>query len=136
MQTFMDAIRVTRRLKLQYLWIDSLCIIQDSNTDWLHESSLMSNIYKYSFCNIAASAAADDHGGLFFDRDPFLALPTRVNLNNIRISSPDVSPVFDQSEGRGQNSRDGLYDLYWDDYWMDDIYKSPLSHRAWVLQEV
>lgn len=29
-RTFSDAIEVTRKLKVRYLWIDSLCIIQES----------------------------------------------------------------------------------------------------------
>src|SRR5436305_14453620 len=33
-KTFQDAIVVTRRLGYQYLWIDSLCIVQDSHRDW------------------------------------------------------------------------------------------------------
>ena len=135
MQTFRDAIKVTRRLKVQYLWVDSLCIIQDSNPDWLHESSLMSNVYKYSFCNIAATAAADDHGGLFRDRDPYFDLPTRINLDTIWIDSPNMGPGSDQRERRGRN---GLHDLYWgEEHWTDDLEDASfLSKRAWVLQEV
>ena len=136
MQTFKDAIEATRRLNVQYLWIDSLCIIQDSKTDWLCESSLMSSVYKYSFCNLAASAAADDHDGIFCDRDPCIDIPTRVNFDNIEVGSPCVSSVSEQSEGRRQNSRDGLYDFYWERHWWENVHGSPLSHRAWVLQEV
>lgn len=40
-RTFLDAIRVTRSLGFQYLWIDSLCTLQDSNDDWVFESSRM-----------------------------------------------------------------------------------------------
>lgn len=135
-QTFKDAIKVTRRLRVQYLWIDSLCIIQDSRTDWLHESSLMSNVYKYSFCNIAATASADDHGGCFFDRDPLFDLPTRVNLADLKIGPPVESTGSDNTEERGQNNLDGLCDLYWNDQWIRDVNDSPLFKRAWVLQEV
>lgn len=44
-QTFQDAITITRRLGLRYLWIDSLCIIQDSTEDWARESSMMGLVY-------------------------------------------------------------------------------------------
>ena len=40
-KTFHDAIGVARRLNIRYLWIDSLCIMQDSENDWLKESALM-----------------------------------------------------------------------------------------------
>ncbi|KAF2108483.1 hypothetical protein BDV96DRAFT_260210 [Lophiotrema nucula] len=36
-QTFQDAVYVTRRLGFSYLWIDALCIMQDSEDDWLQE---------------------------------------------------------------------------------------------------
>lgn len=42
---FHDATIITRRLGYRYLWIDSLCIIQDSKSDWETESSNMGNIY-------------------------------------------------------------------------------------------
>lgn len=54
-QTFQDAIVVAQRLGCQYLWIDSLCIIQDSTEDWLHEAGLMGEVYANSHCNIAAT---------------------------------------------------------------------------------
>jgi len=34
-KTFNDAIALTRRLGVRYIWIDSLCIIQDDNLDWV-----------------------------------------------------------------------------------------------------
>lgn len=77
METFKDAIKVTRSSGLKYIWIDSLCIIQDSQSDWLHESKLMSNVYKYSYCNISATAAANDTIGLFCERNPSLDFPVR-----------------------------------------------------------
>lgn len=40
-KTFQDAVIVTRKLSMRYLWIDSLCIIQNSGDDWAKESSYM-----------------------------------------------------------------------------------------------
>ncbi|KAF8854964.1 HET-domain-containing protein [Acephala macrosclerotiorum] len=56
-KTFADAIEIVRSLQQRYLWIDSLCIIQDSPEDWAFESSRMSDIYSNSTINIAAVAA-------------------------------------------------------------------------------
>ncbi|OTA77272.1 hypothetical protein M434DRAFT_402379 [Hypoxylon sp. CO27-5] len=44
-QNFRDAIEVTRILGMRYLWIDALCIIQDSKTDWLNEAGKMSSVF-------------------------------------------------------------------------------------------
>lgn len=93
----------------------------------------MSNVYKYSFCNIAATASADDHGGCFYDRDPVFDLPTRVSLADLEIDSPDERPG---TKERGQSTVDGLCDIYWNDQWIQDISDSPLFQRAWVQQEV
>ncbi|KAK0713227.1 heterokaryon incompatibility protein-domain-containing protein, partial [Lasiosphaeria miniovina] len=63
---FQDAIVFTRWLKVRYLWIDSLCIIQDSGQDWL-ESVKMVDIYRNSFLTIASTS---DGGGLFYPTLP------------------------------------------------------------------
>lgn len=52
-QNFGDAIMVTRLLGIRYLWIDSLCIIQNSTEDWLQESAKMGDTYKDSLITIA-----------------------------------------------------------------------------------
>jgi hypothetical protein len=70
-QTFQQAIALTKRMGHRYIWIDSLCIIQDSEDDWHYESSRMGDVYKNSFCNISATAAEDGRMGLFFERDRF-----------------------------------------------------------------
>ncbi|PQE31622.1 HET domain-containing protein [Rutstroemia sp. NJR-2017a WRK4] len=68
--TFRDAIQVTRELGIPYLWIDSLCIIQDDDTDWEVESSKMTSIYQNSFLTICATTAKDDDAGLWSREEP------------------------------------------------------------------
>jgi hypothetical protein len=53
------AIFIASKLGLEYLWIDSLCIIQDDEDDWRQESALMSTVYGNSYLNIAAAGASD-----------------------------------------------------------------------------
>jgi hypothetical protein len=62
-RTFKDALKITRELGLKYLWIDSLCIIQDSGQDWQVEAGQMSSVYGGSYVNIAASSAKGAHEG-------------------------------------------------------------------------
>jgi hypothetical protein len=52
-QTLRDAFTVTRALGIRYLWVDALCIIQDSREDWEIESAKMANIYGNSLVSIA-----------------------------------------------------------------------------------
>ncbi|PVH68562.1 HET-domain-containing protein [Cadophora sp. DSE1049] len=66
--SFRDAVTITRRLGLSYLWIDSLCIVQDDLEDWRVESAQMSRIYGLSFLTIVAAGASNSHGGCFIPR--------------------------------------------------------------------
>jgi hypothetical protein len=118
-KTFREAVQFCRTLGLRYLWIDSLCIMQNSSDDWIKQSADMENIYRYATCNIAASAAVDGSAGCFTDRDPRFAEIFRVRLPSL----PQDSSCSD------------LYDIMSQSFWSGDISKAPLSARAWVLQE-
>ena len=63
-KTFRDAIEVTRSLGIRYLWIDSLCIIQDSPVDWAQESNNMGSIYRNAVITIAAVDSPDSDSGM------------------------------------------------------------------------
>jgi hypothetical protein len=69
-KTFRDAIEITKALGLDYLWIDSLCIIQDDVGDWTSEAGLMCEVYSCCAVSIAASSALNGNGGCLFSRDP------------------------------------------------------------------
>lgn len=64
-KTFRDAVLVTRGLGLRFLWIDSLCIIQDSKEDWDFEASRMAKVYNNAYLTIAADLAPHPNVGLF-----------------------------------------------------------------------
>ncbi|KAI1172795.1 HET-domain-containing protein [Nemania sp. FL0916] len=66
--TFQEAISISKKLGIQYLWIDSLCIIQDSKEDWERESSKMADIYRNSYVTLAAASSKDSKGGLGLDK--------------------------------------------------------------------
>jgi len=68
--TFQDAIILARNLGVSYLWIDALCIIQDSKSDWALESAEMSRIYSCSLLTIAASSARDSETEFLYQRVP------------------------------------------------------------------
>lgn len=68
-KTFQDAVTVCCALDIQYLWIDSLCIMQDSPEDWAVQGSKMAHIYSDCLVTLAADAAADSKAG-FLQRVP------------------------------------------------------------------
>jgi hypothetical protein len=69
-KTFQEAIHVTRRLGLKYIWIDSLCIVQDNDEDWRQEGSQMVSTYSRSYLTIAATKSSSSAGGCFAVSDP------------------------------------------------------------------
>lgn len=122
-QTFKDAIKITRELGIQYIWIDSLCILQrgpGSKLDWLKESVTMKNVYQNGFLNIAASAAQDSSEGLFFKRD-------------IRdIYHATVLVDWSWYSGEACSGELIICDV---DFWYQELECSPLLSRGWVFQE-
>jgi len=71
-RTMQDAIHFTRNINLGWLWIDSLCIIQDSEVDWNREALTMRRVYQDSFLTVAALGASSCDEGLFALREPLL----------------------------------------------------------------
>ncbi|KAF8852312.1 HET-domain-containing protein [Acephala macrosclerotiorum] len=106
-EMFQDAVFITRRLKIKYLWIDSLCIIQDSEEDWAREASKMGDVYRYAYLTIVILDSTDCHQRILSPRKTSPAKDIVVE----ELKSPvlgDKQAVFKQS---------------------------PLCHRAWALQE-
>lgn len=122
-KTFSDAITITRRLGIRYIWIDSLCIIQDSEDDWLTESSTMGKLYRYCQVCIAADAAKDGRFGCFVQRD----------LRTLRI--PMKRPLRMGGYGAHAPTDPGSYECSIDDPWEVEVENSTLSKRAWAYQE-
>ncbi|KAF8859344.1 HET-domain-containing protein [Acephala macrosclerotiorum] len=75
-KTFQDAIFVTQQLGIRYLWIDSLCIVQDDDEDWRDQSGKLAQIYEGSHLTIAATRASNGAEGSLSTRE--LILATRV----------------------------------------------------------
>ena len=74
-KTPQDAVTITRQFGIRYLWIDALCIIQDSHSVWSIEAANMAKIYWNALITIAAEAAAYQKVGAevefrFFFREP------------------------------------------------------------------
>ena len=114
--TVVVVVVVVRELGVRYLWIDSLCIIQDSESDWQRESSRMTEIYRNSVANIAAEEAANCHAGLFVRRE---GKHTRgYILDGLRIAD---SPSQDY--------------LLVPVAYRDKIEDGPLRKRGWAFQE-
>ena len=69
-KTFQETATAVHRLGYRYLWIDSLCIVQDDEEDWRVQASSMANIYQGCLFTIAANAAPNSSHGLFSHLSP------------------------------------------------------------------
>ncbi|KAF5659051.1 heterokaryon incompatibility protein [Fusarium circinatum] len=114
-QTFREAITVAHRFSIRYLWIDSLCIIQDSPEDWARESLQMHLVYANSACTISATASGGPDEGLFRSRTAQETL-----VGHIKVSFTDGKPR--------------RFDVR-DQHHMQRLTQGPLSDRGWVFQE-
>jgi hypothetical protein len=115
--TYLEAIKVTVALGINYLWIDSLCIIQRNESDWIEQAAVMAKIYTNSYCTIAAAGANDCREGCYSTRNPLETFPCRITGNDeddSLFASCDLMP--------GCN--------------IEDLERtSTLFNRAWVFQE-
>ncbi|KAF4627580.1 hypothetical protein G7Y89_g10574 [Cudoniella acicularis] len=124
-KTFQDAIQVTRSLGIRYLWIDSLCIVQDDLEDWARESSRMASIYRDSYLTLSATSARDGSEGLF--------KPREVQIGCVKLTAPgseEVIATLLARRGRKHTCFQGTHT----DIWKNDGLE-PLMTRAWVYQE-
>lgn len=115
-RTVADAVAITRGLGLQYLWVDTLCIVQDDTADWKAEAATMDLVYRNAVVTIAASSAKDGRGGCLLQSSS--PTPVKVPLT-VTTSKNTTSIMFKPHSG---SIAEGFEN-------------SPLSERGWCLQE-
>ncbi|MCJ1387937.1 hypothetical protein MMC18_000780 [Xylographa bjoerkii] len=119
--TIRDAVIITRELGFQYLWVDSICIIQDNDLDWNQEAANMANIYANSALTISASDSNDSSGGCFRKRIHKSTSPVQLSLRlprYYRARKAGCNSLFALSSHANSPRATGRVDS-----------------RAWTLQE-
>jgi hypothetical protein len=110
-KTHRDLVTVARSFGVRWLWIDALCILQDSKSDWTHESMAMAETFANAKLVVAAAASVNSQGGLFRERQV-----------------DGLSPLILRQPNRA-------YMLHNANYWEQHVENSPLFRRGWALQE-
>lgn len=116
-QTFRDAMIITSKLGYQYIWIDCLCILQDSEEDWMNEAGKMSEVYQNSIFTISTTASRKAADGCFKPRPPYL---------------------FRHADNVGEGAKPSFWSFAPRDLWdlgVESRRKLGLPRRAWALQE-
>ena len=111
-KTFRDFIKINRFLGIQYIWIDSLCIVQDDEEDWKAESARMTNVYGAAVLNVAAIGAVDGNVGCFFERSKTWRCQVKISVEH-QEKTLEFFPF----------------------HFRKLLTETPLASRAWALQE-
>ncbi|KAI1803932.1 HET-domain-containing protein [Daldinia bambusicola] len=104
-------------LGIRYIWIDALCIIQDSKEDWAQEASRMRDVYRGAVVTIAAACAAKTTEGIFRER------------------AASTHPECWLDWKNGDNNPSKVFLRLGTELWDERMHQSVLNTRGWVLQE-
>ncbi|KAK0711775.1 heterokaryon incompatibility protein-domain-containing protein [Lasiosphaeris hirsuta] len=115
--TLQHGVQVCQWLGIEYIWIDSLCILQDSPADWEAEAAKMEMVYSMAKVTIIAASSTSYESGFLPEtsalsppKSPSLPLPYRFAFHRESRSG------FHSSDQHGGN--------------MD-----PIDKRGWTFQE-
>lgn len=122
-QTFKDFIEIARRLRIGHVWIDSLCIIQDSKPDWELNSGQMASVYSNAYLTIAASGSKDGTGGCGMVDEEMSYGPVDIECDE---TEQDSSTPLKRKFRVWSRSPFYVGQVIRDD---------PLSQRGWSMQE-
>lgn len=118
-KTVRDAILLTRKLGIEYLWVDALCILQSEGRndmehikDWSYEAERFGYYYQSALLTISATGAISSHEGLFLPRSDMVLSPKYVRIQHIDLTLRSFIPS-----------------------WKSEMEFPPLASRGWALQE-
>ncbi|RSM08593.1 hypothetical protein CEP52_004608 [Fusarium oligoseptatum] len=129
-KTFQEAVSVCRRLSLRYIWIDTLCIVQDSPEDKQRQLPKMASIYENSLLTIAATKSSGHQEGLHAEEEETVYLECipaseqghgLINDIWVRLADPNKREIINHWH-ESTNAKEN------EEEW-------PLLTRAWVFQE-
>ncbi|KAH8594872.1 heterokaryon incompatibility protein-domain-containing protein [Bisporella sp. PMI_857] len=119
--TFQDALEAAHRLGVRYLWIDALCIIQDSAEDWAREASNMRSIYEFAWLNIAVAGSEKSDGRIFMKRTSRLSRACKLPDSLLSEYISDFEgPIHAYLSSRS---------------YAKAVFNGFLTRRGWILQE-
>jgi len=116
--TLRDAIFITRALEIKYIWIDALCIKQDSPEDWAAEAAKMGEVYSDAIISICAANSPSSRTGIFSKR---------------RSTFLQVMLEWKSPAGAGTPTK--VFLRSGSELWDHSLQTSALQTRGWTLQE-
>ncbi|OTA82457.1 hypothetical protein M434DRAFT_37109 [Hypoxylon sp. CO27-5] len=132
-KTFRDAIEVAWGLGVQYVWIDSICIVQDDTADWEVEAGRMHSVYSCAFATVFADRATHSDDGIF-QNEKDRETPRPVRIIDYKDGDSGRSTrilVQTQIDSGAANFATDVTELFC----QAGQSKSQLAGRGWILQE-
>jgi hypothetical protein len=138
---FRDVFTVAEKLDVQYVWIDSICIIQsgDDGADWRREAVKMAQYYQFSLLTVAGTMPDTEHG--FLSPNTSESPSAGDSLNPGEGDRTPWANRLVQLPYRGEaGAQAGVFYVYRrkarlvEDYW-SLVRGSALFGRGWILQE-
>lgn len=114
-RTLRDAITITRALGLKYIWIDALCIKQDSREDWAAEAAKMREVYSGAIVTVSAANSPSTQSGIFS--------PRKLGLSKVWF------------DWKSEEKSGKVYLRSGSELWDHSLQTSALQTRGWTLQE-
>ena len=119
-RTYRDAIEVTQQLGIKYIWIDTLCIVQDDPEDWHRQSVRMASVYGNSYLTISAAHSTASDTGIF--------TPSHLSQQFPQHSVPEHPGIYIREQPHWRHTDFGSnYSAFYT--------SRSLMKRGWVLQE-
>lgn len=138
-QTIKDAIFVTQRLGLRYIWIDAYCIIQDSIEDKNKQIARMGEVYSQAYVTLSASTSASVYDGFLHKRHPRARAASDAWLEICPYEYPRLLVPFRHPNRQGVTGtavlQEGNGIRQWEENESENESKSPIMYRSWTFQE-
>jgi len=115
--TLREAVLISRSLQIQYIWIDTLCIVHNCNEEWAREAQKMMQCYAHARVTVVpvGSESADD--GIFSGSHD---IPFHIKVSETPNSDPEQSLMFSHKASQcGQGH----------------VARSRWNSRGWIYQE-
>ncbi|KAF3003741.1 hypothetical protein E8E13_009510 [Curvularia kusanoi] len=126
---------VTQTLGYRYIWIDVLCIIQDSAKDWLHEAAEMRHVYSNAILTIAAERTSEHTAGQNMFGSCNITRSRPFPLRQLEDYTGEDLDHLIRSDGESEKEQLCIFPDTERNHHFASRQKGLLDTRGWILQE-
>lgn len=120
---FKEASWLAVKLGIRYIWIDSICIVQDDDNDWARESIKMAEYYQYAWLTISATNTSEK--GTLRSKLKTTDFPRIARLPYRDRNGQQRGHFYLQATAQSALAKD----------YREGVGNSTLLNRGWVFQE-